>query len=99
MRISGPWSDAVTTLDYIREDDLNPNVAHDLEIMQSYWKGKEVGASVPQVYTHEEERAISINYLKNRSAIMEKPFIKVTPRKARRKGVFRFILPALGACF
>jgi len=65
MCIGGLWSDAVTYLDYIREDDLNSNVAHYLETMQSYWKDKEDGASVPRVYTDEEERATTINYLKN----------------------------------
>jgi len=52
MHISSPRSDAVTGLNYIRENDLNPSVAYDLEILQMYCKGKNVGASVPQVYIY-----------------------------------------------
>jgi len=42
MRINGPWSDAMIYLDYIQEDDFNPSIAHDLKILQSHWKGKDV---------------------------------------------------------
>lgn len=71
MHISGSWSDAMAYLDYIREDHMNPNVAQDLEILQSFWKGKDVSTSVPQVYADEERRGTSLNYLKNRFVAME----------------------------
>jgi len=69
--ISGPWSDAVTDFDYIREDHINHNVAQDLKILHLFWKGKDVSASVPQVYAEEEGRGTSINYLKNRFVAMQ----------------------------
>jgi len=78
MCIIGLWSDVVIYLDYIQDTPfvcgmnssnvivtkyvLNPNVAHDFEILQSYWKGNDSFASGPQVYTDEEERASTINY-------------------------------------
>jgi hypothetical protein len=37
MRNSDLWSDAITNLDFI-QDVLNPNAAHDLEIMRLYWE-------------------------------------------------------------
>ncbi|KEH41593.1 hypothetical protein MTR_1g052605 [Medicago truncatula] len=51
----------------------------------SFWKGKDVSASVPQVYTDEEERATTINYLKNCSAAMEEPFIEVVSKKNKKR--------------
>lgn len=99
MRIVGPWSDAVTDLDYIQDppswyglsssnvmvtqDVLNPNIAHDLAILQPYLKDKDAGASEPQVYTDEEGREAAINYLKNRSVAIEEPFIEVSKRKKK----------------
>lgn len=79
MRIIGLWSDIVIYLDYIQDTPficsmnssnvivtkyvLNPNVAHDFQIFQSYWKGNDSFAKGTQVYTDEEERASTINYL------------------------------------
>jgi len=89
MRIVGPKSDAVTDLDYnqdpawyglgssnvmVSKEVLNPNIAHDLEILRPYLKGNDAFTSVPRVYTYEEEREASINYLKNRSVAVEEPF-------------------------
>jgi hypothetical protein len=101
MRIVGPWSDAVTDLDYIQDppswyglcssnvmvsnDVLNPNIAHDLEILRPYLKGNDACASVPRVYTDEEEREAAINYLKNCSVAEEEPFIEVS--KTKKKNV------------
>ena len=86
--IVGPWSDGVTNLDYTQDSSsscgslpsinevLNPNIAHDLEIMRPHFlKGNDARNFVPQVYTDEEERERedAINYLRNRSAASEEP--------------------------
>jgi hypothetical protein len=97
MRIVGPWSDAVTDLDYIQDppswyglsssnvmvtqDVLNSNIAHDLEILRPYLKDK--GANEPRVYTDEEEREAAISYVKNRSVAIEEPFIEVSKKKKK----------------
>ncbi|RHN55635.1 hypothetical protein MtrunA17_Chr5g0420001 [Medicago truncatula] len=100
MRIVGSWSDAVTDLDYnqdppswyglgssnvmVSKEVLNPNIAHDLEILRPYLKGNDACASVPQVYTDEEEREAAINYLKNRSVAEDEPFIEVSKSKKKK---------------
>jgi len=84
LRIVGPWSDVVTNLDYTqgssslcgtlpsRIEVLNPNVAHDLEILQSHFlKGNDARNFVPQLYTDQEEREVVINYLSNRYVASE----------------------------
>jgi len=43
--------------------------------------GKDACASEPRVYTDEEERQASINYLKNRFVAEEEPFIEVSKTK------------------
>lgn len=48
---------------------------YDLKILRQHWKGND-GMGL-RVYTDEEERATTINYLKNRSNIWEEPFIDV----------------------
>jgi len=78
MRIVGPGGNVVTDLDYSQDPQcgessfnvtasevvLNPNVAHDLEILQQHWKGKDDMG--PRVYTDEEERGSH--------QLFEKPF-------------------------
>jgi len=41
-------------------------------------------ASEPLVYTDEEEREATINYLKNRSVAREEPFIEVSRTKKKK---------------
>jgi hypothetical protein len=65
---------------------LNPSVAHDLAILQQYWKeidGSDIGH---MVYTDEEERAATLNFLKNREAAGEEPFTEVVS-KAKKKNL------------
>jgi hypothetical protein len=99
LRIVGSWSDAVTDSDYIRDPPswcgttssnviasdvvLNPHIAHDLEILR-VWKDHEAGNIGHKTYTDEEENAAAINYLKNRSAATDEPFIEVVS-KAKKK--------------
>ncbi|RHN78996.1 putative transcription factor interactor and regulator CCHC(Zn) family [Medicago truncatula] len=105
MRIVGPWSDVVTDLDYIQDplywcglessnvdvskEVLNPNVAHDLEILQKHvWNGSDARGIGPRVYTDEEENAAALNYLKNRgigSTTTEEPFIEVMSKAKKKK--------------
>ncbi|WJX90063.1 hypothetical protein P8452_72000 [Trifolium repens] len=102
MRIVGPWSDAITDLDYdnstwsginssnviISDDILNPNVSHDLEILRQHdWK--ENDAFKDKTYTDEEEREAALNFLKNRYVPPEEPFTEVVskPKKNMQKGV------------
>jgi hypothetical protein len=99
MHIVGPWSDAVTDLDYdtstwsgmnssnviISNDILNPNVSHDLEILRQHvWK--ENDAFKDMIYTDEEEREAALNFLKNRSVPPEEPFTEVVS-KAKKKNM------------
>jgi hypothetical protein len=99
MHIVGPWSDAVTNLDYnqdptwyglgssivmVSKEVLNPNIAHDLEILRPYLKGNDACTSVPRVYVDEEEREAVINYLKNCSVAKEEPFIEVSKSKKKK---------------
>lgn len=83
MCIAGLGSDAVTDLDCHQDDVLNPHIAHDLEILRPFLKGNDASASVPRVYTDEEEREAAINYLKNRSVAEEEPFIEVSNTKKK----------------
>lgn len=78
-----PDSIPLRDLDYHQDDVLNPNIAHDLEILRPYLKGNDASASVPRVYTDEEEREAAINYLKNRSVAEEEPFIEVSNTKKK----------------
>ncbi|KEH27699.1 hypothetical protein MTR_5g029545 [Medicago truncatula] len=68
----------------VSKDVLNPNIAHDLEILQPYLKDKDARASELRVYTNEEEREAAINYLKNRSLAREEPFIEVSKSKKKK---------------
>ncbi|KAK2418107.1 hypothetical protein QL285_040346 [Trifolium repens] len=105
LRIVGSWSDAVTDSDYIQDPPfwcgttssnviasdvvINPHIAHDLQILR-VWKDNEAGNIGHKTYTDEEENAAAINYLKNRSAAIEEPFIEVVSKakkKNPRKGV------------
>jgi len=114
MRINGFWSDAVTYLNYNQDTSfmcgmnssnviltkyvLNSTVAHDFEILQSYWKNNDSCANGPQVYADEEERASTFNYLWNHYAVREEPFIEVVSiakEKKTRRRIFKFIIPAL----
>jgi len=61
----------------VSKDVLNPNIAHDLEILLPHLKGNDACTSVPRLYTDEEERETVTNYLKNRSVVEEEPFIEV----------------------
>jgi len=87
--------DAVTNQDYLQDPQswcggsslnevvLNPNVAHDLEVLRQHWKGNVDTGS--RLYTDEEEIAISVNYLKNRSAASEEPFTEVVSKSKKKK--------------
>jgi hypothetical protein len=68
------------------DEVLNPNVAHDLAILQQYWEGKDARDIGPKVYTDEEEREAAINFLKNRTAVREEPFTVVVS-KAKKKNM------------
>jgi hypothetical protein len=77
---------------------LNSNVAHDLTILQQYWKESDGGDIEHKVYTDEEERAAALNFLKNREAVGEESFTEVVS-KAKKKNLqkgFQFVIPALG---
>jgi hypothetical protein len=105
LRIVGSWSDAATDADYIQDPPswcgttssniiasdvvMNPHIAHDLEILR-VWKDNEAGNIGHKTYTDEEENATAINYLKNRSAAIEEPFIEVVS-KAKKKNSQRGI--------
>ncbi|KAK2417435.1 hypothetical protein QL285_039734 [Trifolium repens] len=99
MRIVGPWSDAITDLDYdnstwsgmnssnviISDAILNPNVSHDLEILRQHvWK--ENDAFKDKTYTDEEETEAALNFLKNRYVPPEEPFTEVVS-KAKKKNM------------
>jgi hypothetical protein len=99
LRIVGPWSDAVTDMDYdtstwsgmnpsnviISDDILNPNVSHDLEILRQHvWKENDVFKG--RIYTDEEEREAALNFLKNRYVPPEEPFTEVVS-KAKKKNM------------
>jgi len=68
LHIVGPWSVAVTNLDYTQEfsplcgslpsrnEVLNPIVAHDLEILQHHFLKGNDATVVPRLDTDEEER-------------------------------------------
>jgi len=58
-----------------------------LEILRQYvWKGNKATYTGPRVYTDEKERAIAINYLRNRAAATEEPFTEVVS-KAKKKNL------------
>ena len=86
MRLVGLWSDAVTkSNDNVTDDNLNPRVAHDMEILSQYVRRVKDATNTPQrVYTDEEERAAAINYLRNRSAATEEPFIEVVSKAMKK---------------
>jgi hypothetical protein len=68
----------------VSNDILNPNVAYDIEILQKYLKGNDVGDIGHRVYTYEEENATTINFLNNRSAASEKPFTEVVSKSKKK---------------
>jgi len=73
----------------VSKEVLNPNVAHDLEILQSVWNGSNTRGIGHRVYTNEEENTTAINYLKNKfaadSAATEEPFIEVVFKAKKKK--------------
>jgi len=57
LRIVDPWSATLPSSVTIFDEILNPNVVHDLEILQQHlWKGNDSSNTGPLVYTDEEER-------------------------------------------
>jgi len=67
----------------VTQDVLNPNIAHDLEILQPYLKDRDAGASEPQVYTDEKEREATLNYLKNRSLVIKNLLLRCLRERRR----------------
>ncbi|PNX96172.1 caffeic acid 3-O-methyltransferase-like protein [Trifolium pratense] len=66
----------------VTDEVLNLNVAHDLAILQQYWKeSSDIGH---RVYTDEEERAATINFLKNSEAAKEEPFTDVVSKTKKK---------------
>jgi len=64
-------------LNVVADDNLNPNVAHDIGILRQYaCKGNDVANTRPCVYTDEEKIEAAVNYLKNRSTATKEPFTK-----------------------
>ena len=86
LRLVGSWSDAATkSNDIVTDDNLNPNVAHNMEIMSQYIRRGKDAINTPQrVYIDEEERVAAINYLRNRSAPTEDPFIEVVSKGTKK---------------
>jgi len=84
MRLVGSWNDALEKLNV--DDNLNPNVAHDMEILRKYaCKGNDVANTRPRVYTDEEKIEAAINYLKNRSTTtIEEPFTEVVSKTTKK---------------
>jgi hypothetical protein len=70
----------------VTDEILNLNVAHDLTILQLYWKENDGSDIGHMVYTNEKERTTSINFLKNRQAAREESFTKVVS-KAKKKNL------------
>jgi len=68
-----------------RNEVLNPIVAHDLKILQQHFSKGSDASVVPRLYTDEEEREAAINFLRNRSAVSEGPFIEVESRATKKK--------------
>jgi hypothetical protein len=68
----------------VSNEILNPKVAHDIEILQKYWKGNDVGDIGHRVYTDEEENAAAINFLNNRSTAREEPFTEVVSNSKKK---------------
>jgi hypothetical protein len=68
------------------DEVLNPKVAHDLTILQQYWKENDGSDIGHRVYTDEEETAATMNFLKNREASREEPFTVVVS-KAKKKNL------------
>jgi hypothetical protein len=92
-----PWC-GMSSANVIPSDEvLNPNVDHDLAIVNQYWEYMD--AREQGVYT-DEEREAAIKFLKSRAATNEEPFTVVVSNKAKKKKicrrVSRFITPDLG---
>ncbi|KAK2388420.1 hypothetical protein QL285_062107 [Trifolium repens] len=68
----------------VTDEVLNPNVAHDLAILQQYWKKNDVSNIGHKVYTDEEETAAAINFLKNREDSREDPFTEVVSKSKKK---------------
>jgi len=67
----------------VSNEVLNPNIAHEMEILRQHvQKGFDVGDTEP-LYTDEEEIAATINYLRNRYASIE--FIEAMPKAIKKK--------------
>jgi hypothetical protein len=86
MCLVGLWSDATTkSNDIVVDDNLNPKVAHDMEVLSQFvWKGNGVTNAGPRVYTDEEEIAVAVRYLRNRSATTEEPFTEVVSKATKK---------------
>jgi hypothetical protein len=68
----------------VTDEVLNPNVAHDLAILQQYWKENDGSDIGHKVYTDEEEIAAAINFLKNREDSREEPFTEVVSKSKKK---------------
>jgi len=86
MRLVGLWSDATAkSNDIVVDDNLNPNVARDLEVLRQYvWRGNDATNTRPRAYTDEEEIAAAVNYRRNRFATTEEPFTEVVSKATRK---------------
>jgi len=85
MRLVGSWNDALEKSNVVDDDSLNPNVAHDMEILRKYaCKGNDVANMRPHVYTDEEEIEVVINYLNNRSTATKEPFTEVVFKTTKK---------------
>ncbi|WJX52654.1 hypothetical protein P8452_38744 [Trifolium repens] len=68
----------------VTDEVLNPNVAHDLAILQQYWKENDGSDIGHKVYTDEEEIAAAIDFLKNREDSREEPFTEVVSKSKKK---------------
>ena len=85
MRLVGLWSDATKSNNIVVDDNLNPKVSHNMEVLRHYVrKGNGVTNAGPQVYAYEEEIAAAVRYLRNRSATTEKPFTEVVSKATKK---------------
>ena len=56
VRLVGSWNDALDKSNVVGDDNLNPMVAHDIEILRQYACKGDVANMRPRVYTDEDER-------------------------------------------
>lgn len=84
MRLVGSWNDALDKSNVVGDNNLNPRVAHDIEILRQYACKGDVANMRPRVYTDEEEREAAIKYLKNRFTATEEPFTEVVSKTTKK---------------